>query len=62
MWHPPDFEDMEDIIKLLKRLNKYCLFDIFSDAKEYREIYLKKEWGEKEMSEGRITIIQLRTI
>jgi hypothetical protein len=62
MWHPPDFDDMDDITEVLKKLNKHCLFDKFTDAKAYREVYFTKEWGEKEMHEGQITIIQMRTI
>ncbi len=62
MWHPPDFDDMDDITEHLRKLNEYSLFDKFTDAKAYRELYLTKEWGEKEMHEGQITIIQIRTI
>jgi len=59
-WHPPDFEDMGDIIEHLKKLNRNCLFSTFKDAKDYRECYLAKEWGEKETYEGQITVIQVR--
>jgi hypothetical protein len=62
MWHPPDFDDMQDIITHLKKLNEYCLFPTFQDAKDHRELYLAKAWGEKEMYEGEITIIQIRTV
>jgi hypothetical protein len=62
MWHPPDFDDMDDITEHLRKLNEHCLFDKFSDAKAYRELYLTKEWGEKEMDEGQITIIQIRAV
>ena len=62
LWHPPDFYDMEDIVIHLKCLNQFCLFDTYEKAKAYRQTYLSKEWGEKEMSEGQITIIQIETI
>lgn len=62
LWHPPDFDDMSDIIEQLKLLNDYCLFDDYTKAKAFRELYLTKEWGEKEMYEGQITIIQIRTV
>jgi hypothetical protein len=60
-WHPPDFDDMQDIIKHLKKLNEHCLFPTFQDAKDYRELYLTKTWGEKEMYDGQITTIQILT-
>jgi hypothetical protein len=60
-WHPPDFDDMQDIIEHLKKLNEHCLFSTFQDAKDYRELYLTKTWGEKEMYDGQITTIQIRT-
>lgn len=62
MWHPPDFDNMDDITEQLRKLNEYCLFDNFKDAKAFRELYLTKNWAEKEMSEGQITVIQIRTI
>ena len=62
MWHPPNFDDMEDIQQQLTRLNKFCLFDTYEQASLYRQIYLTKEWGEKEMTDGQITIIQIETV
>ena len=62
MFHPPDFDDMDDIVGHLKKLNDKVLFDTFEDAKIYRQAYLSKEWAEKEMYEGQITIIQIRTV
>jgi len=62
MWHPPDFDDMEDIKQQLKQLNKFCLFDTYEQAGLYRQTYLAKEWSEKEMSDGQITIIQIEKI
>lgn len=62
MWHPPDFEDMNDIVEHLKQLNHNCLFNSLDQAQTYRQLYLTKEWGEKEMYEGQITTIQIRTI
>jgi len=62
MWHPPDFDDINDIIKHLKKLNDNVLFDTFEEAKIYRQAYLSKEWAEKEMYEGQIIIIQIRTV
>lgn len=62
LWHPPDFDDMEDIVEHLKCLNQFCLFDTYEKAKAYRQIYLSKAWGEKEMSDGQITTIQIETI
>jgi hypothetical protein len=62
LWHPPDFDDMEDVVQHLKCLNQFCLFDTYEKAKTYRQTYLSKAWGEKEMSEAQITIIQIETI
>lgn len=62
IWHPPDFEDMGDIIEHLRKLNVNCLFSTFQDAKDYRECYLAKKWGEKETFEGQITVIQVREV
>jgi hypothetical protein len=62
LWHPPDFDDMEDIVQHLKCLNQFCLFDTYERAKAYRQTYLSKEWGEKEMSDGQITIIQIENV
>jgi len=62
MWHPPDFDDMEDIKQQLKQLNKFCVFDTYEQARLYRQTYLTKEWSEKEMSDGQITIIQIEKI
>ena len=60
--HPPDFDNMIDIVEHLKKLNDNVLFDNFKDAEMYRQTYLSKEWAEKEMYEGQITTIQIRTI
>ena len=58
----PDFDDMNDIIEHLKKLNGKVLFDTFDDAENYRQTYLTKKWAEKEMYEGQITTIQIRTV
>ncbi len=47
MWHPPDFDDMKDILEFCKRLNTNCLFDNYKDALDFKELYDKKDWGEK---------------
>jgi hypothetical protein len=60
MWHPPDFDDMQDIVEHLKKLNEHCLFQTLQQAKDFRDLYLTKEWGEKEMHDGQITTIQVR--
>jgi hypothetical protein len=60
MWHGPDFDDIDDIIEYLKLLNQFCLFHTFEQAKEYRDLYLTKAWGEKEVYDGQITVIQVR--
>ena len=62
LWHPPDLEDMEDIVKHLKCLNQFCLFNTYEKAQAYRETYLSKDWAEKELSEGEITIIQIEHV
>ena len=65
-WHPPDFDDMNDIVLQLKKLNRYCLFDNFKDALYYKEIYLSKKWAEENWyendndKEGDIKIILVR--
>ncbi len=51
-WHPPDFDDMDDIVLQLKKLNQYCLFDNFKDAFDYKEIYLSKKWAEENWYEN----------
>ena len=61
MWHPPNFGDMANILEHMKLLNSHCLFTSYEQAKQYRETYLTKEWGEKEGYEGEITIIQVRS-
>lgn len=61
-WHPPNFDDMQDIIKHLRQLNEYCLFPTLDQANNYRQLYLSKKWGEKELYEGQITTIQIRTL
>jgi len=60
-WHGPDFDDMQDIVEHLKQLNEHCLFPTLQQANSYRELYLTKSWGEKEMYEGQFTTIQIRT-
>jgi hypothetical protein len=61
MWHPPDFDDMDDIISQMKKLNQYCLFDTYADALDYKEIYLSKKWAEENWfendNEGDIKIV-----
>jgi len=47
MWHPPEFDDMEDILELCKKLNDNFLFDSYKNALEFKELYDKKDWGEK---------------
>jgi hypothetical protein len=61
IWHPPDFNDMDEIIEHLKKLNKYCLFNSFNEARAYRQLYLSKKWAEKETHDGQLAIIQIRT-
>lgn len=60
MWHPPDFDDIQDIVEHLKKLNEHCLFSTLRHAKDFRKLYLTKDWGEKEMYDGQITTIQVR--
>jgi hypothetical protein len=55
MWHPPDFEDMNDILIRLKLLNENCLFNDYVTATDYLECYKNKSWGEK----GDFTIYQI---
>jgi hypothetical protein len=62
LWHPPDFNDFNDIIKIGKRLNKNCLFDKHDDAEEFLRIYLIKDWGEKEMSTGQFKIHKISSV
>ena len=47
MWHPPEFDDMEDILELCNKMNDNCLFDSLKDALEFKTLYDKKDWGEK---------------
>jgi len=66
MWHPPDFDDMDDVILQLKKLNEWCLFDTYKDALAYKEIYLSKKWAEENWyendkdKEGDIKIVLVR--
>lgn len=65
-WHPPDFNDMDDVVFQLNKLNQYCLFDNFKDANDYKEIYLSKKWAEENWyeydndKEGDIKVILVR--
>jgi len=67
-WHPPDFDDMKDIVLQLKKLNQYCLFDNYQDAVDYKDIYLSKKWAEENWyennddKEGDIKIILVRLL
>jgi hypothetical protein len=62
MWHPPDFNDFDDIIRIGQRLNKFCLFDKYEDAVYFLEIYLSKAWGEKEMTPGQFKIHKISSV
>jgi hypothetical protein len=62
MWHPPDFDDMEDIVEHLKKLNEHCLFPSFEEAKDFRELYMTKDWGEKVTIGDEFTIMQIKLI
>lgn len=59
-WCPPDFADMDDVIGQLKKLNDDCLFNSLEEAKAYRQLYLSKQWADKESYEGQTTIMQVR--
>ncbi len=59
-WHPPNLDDMKDIIVHLKKLNQHCLFPSLQKAKDYRTLYLTKSWAEEEAYDGKITTIQIR--
>jgi hypothetical protein len=61
-WHPPNFDDMQDILEHLKQLNEHCLFPTLEQAEAYRGIYLTKDWGEKELYDRQITTIQVRSV
>ena len=58
LWHPPDFDDYNDIKELLRKLNINCLFSIYSLAQKYLETYNNKTWGEKDDFD----IIQLKNV
>lgn len=62
MWHPPDFNDFDDIIRIGQRLNKLCLFDKYEDAIDFLEIYLSKAWGEKEMTPGQFKTHKISSV
>jgi hypothetical protein len=62
MWHPPDFDDMEDVVEHLKKLNEHCLFPSFEEAKDFRELYMTKDWGEKVTIGDEFTIMQIKLI
>jgi hypothetical protein len=62
MWHPPDFNDCNDIIEIGRRLNKNNLFDNYADASEFLKVYLTKSWGEKEMTDGQFKIQKLSLV
>jgi hypothetical protein len=65
-WHPPDLDDMYDVVLQLKKLNQFCLFDTYNDALDYKEIYLSKKWAEENWyendndKEGDIKIVLVR--
>ena len=62
MWHPPDFDDFNDILEIGQRLNKFCLFDRHEDAQMFVEAYSTKNWGEKEMSPGQFMIYKISSV
>jgi hypothetical protein len=62
MWHPPDFSDFDDIIKIGQRLNKFSLFDKQEDANDFLETYLTKAWGEKEMTPGQFKVFRISSV
>ena len=62
MWHPPDFNDCKDIIEIGRRLNKNNLFCNYEDAQEFLRVYLKKDWGEKEMTSGQFKICKISLV
>lgn len=51
-WHLPDFDDMNDIILQLQKLNAACLFNTYQDALDYKNIYLSKKWAEENWYEN----------
>lgn len=62
LWHPPDFNDFDDIVRIGKRLNKFCLFDNHADANDFLKLYLTKDWGEKEMTPGQFKIYKISSV
>jgi hypothetical protein len=62
MWHPPDFNDCNDIVEIGRRLNKNNLFDNYADASAFLKVYLTKSWGEKEMTDGQFKIQKLSLV
>ncbi len=61
-WHPPDINDIEDLVTCLMKLNQYSLFDSMTDAFAYMQTYLTKDWGEKPMNGEQFSIFQVRTL
>lgn len=62
MWHPPDLNDCNDIIEIARRLNKNSLFDNEADANEFLQVYLTKDWGEKEMTTGQFKVYKVSSV
>ncbi len=62
MWHPPNFDNFDDILEIARRLNKHCLFDKYDDAGKFLQTYLTKDWGEKEMTPGQFKICQISAV
>jgi hypothetical protein len=62
MWHPPDFNAFDEILRKGQRLNKFCLFDNHEDANDFLKEYLSKAWGEKEMTQGQFKIYKISSV
>jgi hypothetical protein len=62
MWHPPDFNNFDDIAKFGKQLNKFCLFDKHKHANDFLDMYLSKAWGEKEITPGQFKILKISSV
>lgn len=59
LWHPPAFEDIEELAQQLNLLNRSLLFNTKDEAKKFREYYRSKSWAETEFKKDEFCIIRV---
>lgn len=57
-WHPPDEEDLDDVLKALGTINRHLLFDTYEDAVTFKGWYTTKPWAESEDAPFDVVLIE----